>query len=456
MGRLFWKFFLLVWIAQMATIVAVGTSIWLRHRVQADGFAAGGPPNGPPPPHLDAVAATLRYGGAAAAKALLEDGQAPRVFVADASGQDLLGREIPVADRDRAKADPGIGPGPEGVRRVQTPDGAAYSVFAPVPDFGPPPGPPPGRRGGPMFPFEPIAGGVLASLFSAALLAGYIARPIRSLRGAFGAVAAGKFDVRAGAAMGRRQDELADLGREFDSMADRLKALMDAQRRLLHDVSHELRSPLARLQAATGLARQQPERTADSMERVERETARMDRLVGELLTLARLEAGVNGRMDEVVDMAELLACIVDDSGFEADALGRRLEFRGDSIAAVQGNAETLRRAIENVVRNGLKHSPSGGTVEIEAGADADGHQLCLAVTDRGPGVPPSELTTIFEPFFRGSGGKSGDGHGLGLAIAKRIVEAHGGAIQARNRDGGGLGVDILLPVAGPNGHRFSG
>jgi two-component system, OmpR family, sensor kinase len=446
LGRLFWKFFLLVWIAQMATIVAVGTSIWLRHRVQPESPSVGGPMRGPGEPFLDAVAATLQLSGPPALKALLNDLEGPQVFALDESGQDLLGREIPRAELDRARSSPDNRPGPEGVRRVRAADGKTYLLFAPAdprPDRGPPPPP----RGRPMFPLEPIAGGVLASLFSAALLAWYIAKPIRNLRGAFGAVSAGNLDVRIGEAMGRRRDELADLGRAFDYMADRLTALMDAQRRLLHDVSHELRSPLARLQAATGLARQQPEKAGASLERVERESARMDRLVGELLTLSRLEAGVTSGMDEQIDMGELLSCIVDDCRFEADAFGRTIAFQLGRIATVQGNAEMLRSAIENVVRNALKHAAASSSVEVEAQWETGERRLRIAVRDRGPGVPEAELNAIFEPFFRGSGEKSGDGHGLGLTIAQRIIAAHGGAIEARNREGGGLSVDILVPAA---------
>jgi two-component system, OmpR family, sensor kinase len=445
-GRLFWKFFLLVWIAQMATVVAVGTSIWLRHRVLAEGPSFAGPPGPPPEPFLDAVAATLKHGGPAAARALLSERKRPPVFVVDESGQDLLGREIAPAELAHFRSVSDGGQESDGVRRVRTADAAAFLVFAPPPDGLAAHGRPALHRGGPMFPIEPIAGGVLASLFSAALLAWYIAKPIRGLRGAFGAVAGGNLDARVGTVMGRRHDELADLGREFDHMTDRLKALMDAQRRLLHDVSHELRSPLARLQAATGLARQQPDKSEVSLERIERETTRMDRLVGELLTLSRLEAGVTGGMDEEIDMGELLSCIVDDCRFEADALGRRLEFQETGAAAVNGNAEMLRRAIENVVRNALKHSPAGGVVEVETQLETSKHRLLVAVSDRGPGVLPSELSAIFAPFFRGSGGNCSDGHGLGLAIAHRIVAAHGGTIEATNRESGGLRIDIRLPA----------
>ena len=149
--------------------------------------------------------------------------------------------------------------------------------------------------------------------------------------------------------MGRRRDELADLGRDFDRMTGQLQLLMAGQRRLLHDVSHEMRSPLARLQAAVGLLRQQPENVVAGCERIERECGRMDHLVGELLTLSRLEAGVSLGANEEIDLAELLADIVEDARFEAK--GRHIELEVSGPALMLGNAELLQRAIENVVRN---------------------------------------------------------------------------------------------------------
>jgi two-component system OmpR family sensor kinase len=240
---------------------------------------------------------------------------------------------------------------------------------------------------------------------------------------------------------------LADLGRDFDGMVERLHALLGGQRRLLHDVSHELRSPLARLQAAIGLARQQPEKIDASLARIERESTRMEKLVDELLTLSRLEASVLDPIEGEVDLGELLADVVDDAKFEAEASNRKLEVIGNGAAWVKGDPELLHRAIENVVRNALKHTAVGSTVVIQAQADAKSNEIHLAVLDRGPGVLADELTAIFEPFFRGAGAvQSSDGHGLGLAIAQRVVRSHGGRISAVNRDGGGLCVEIVLPI----------
>jgi signal transduction histidine kinase len=320
-------------------------------------------------------------------------------------------------------------------------------------------GPPGGRRSSLMrewrlFPVEPLIGGVLASLVFAALLAQYIAGPIKSLRGAFAAAAAGKLDTRVGPAIGTRRDELADLGRDFDHMAGRLQDVIEAQRSLLHDVSHEMRSPLARMQAAIGLARQndaagaapKPEKLAAAMVRVERETARIDQLVEELLTLSRLDAGVADGALEDVNAVELLADIVEDARFEAQAGGRDVSFDAGAEGTVRGTAELLHRAFENVIRNAVKHTAPGSSVMVATRLGGAG-ELRVLVQDAGPGVPPGELQAIFTPFFRGSNGSGTEGHGLGLAIARRVVQAHGGSIHAANLPEGGLRVEIMLPLA---------
>lgn len=298
-------------------------------------------------------------------------------------------------------------------------------------------------------PWVPLLAGGTVSLLFAALLAWYFARPIRSLRGAFESVAAGQLDTRIGPAMSGRSDELADLGADFDRMAERLQGLVEGQRRLLHDVSHELRSPLARLQAAADLMRQQPERAAELMERIGRDTERMDRLVGELLTLARLDAGTAGRMDQSVDLVELLTAIADDARFEAQARQCRVELDLPPTLATNGNGELLHRAIENIVRNALRHSPDGSRIGIAA-RHGDG-AIAIEISDEGPGIAEQELAAIFEPFVRGSAAPPFSGYGLGLAITRRIIEAHGGNIHAANRPAGGLRVALSLP-AGPAPH----
>lgn len=293
----------------------------------------------------------------------------------------------------------------------------------------------------------PMGAAMVASLIFAALLAGYFSRPIRNLRDAFDTAASGNLNIVLGAAMGRRRDELADLGRHFDRMTSRLRSLLDGQRRLLHDVSHELRSPLARLQAATGLIRQQPADLERYLQRIEAETARIDDLVGELLTLSRLETGETGRVREDVDVGELVGSIVEDTGFEAGLGGGNVKLVQSSNALVNGDSELLHRAIENVLRNAVKHGSKGDEVVVEVTTSDKDHTARIRVLDRGPGVPEQDLETIFQPFFR-SGSARTEGHGLGLAIARRVIAAHAGSIRASNRAGGGLCVEVSLPLAG--------
>lgn len=309
----------------------------------------------------------------------------------------------------------------------------------------PPPGDPRTRRPprAPL-PLLPTIVGLVASLLCAAGLAWYVAKPIRQLHRAFDAAAEGDLNVRVTPGMGGRRDELADLGNDFDRMTERLQGVIEGQQRLLHDVSHEMRSPLARLQAAIGLARQQPARLEDSLQRIERESERMDRLVGELLTLSRIEASAAGALENV-DMGELLAGVVEDARFECAARQVGIHYVHGAMGSVRAHPALLQRAIENIVRNAIQHSPPDATVSIEAGRDGE-QRILLRISDQGPGVPEAELDTIFKPFFRGEGQRSGSGHGLGLAIARRAVDAIGGNIIARNGRDSGLLVEVCLPL----------
>jgi two-component system OmpR family sensor kinase len=315
--------------------------------------------------------------------------------------------------------------------------------------------PPPGDHPPPDFddhapllvPPPPLIGGVLATIVSSAWLAWLLTRPVRHLRQAFITAASGDLTVRVGNKIGAGRDELHDLGMEFDRMVERLDALVSGQRRLLHDVSHELRSPLARMQAAIGLAGQQPDQARAAMERIDRESVRMNRLIGELLALARLQAGFTGAMDEEIEIRELMSVIVDDARFEAKTKGRTVHVEGGEVeATVRGNVELLRRAIENIVRNALKYSFENGEVRIATRTRSDRPVVVISVADAGPGVPEPDLEAIFEPFFRGLASSDQEGHGLGLAIARRVVLTHGGKITASNVATGGLRVEIELPL----------
>lgn len=299
------------------------------------------------------------------------------------------------------------------------------------------------RRG---IPTEPLVGGLFASLVAATLIARHFSRPIRTLRAAFETTATGKLDVRIGDRMGNRNDELSDLGRKFDTMANRLESLLDAQRRLLHDVSHELRSPLARLQASIGLARQNSEHLEQTLQRIEVESIRMDRMIDELLTLSRLEAGASGEPAEDIYLNELLAGIVDDASLEAQGRAMSLRFEPGDECVLSGSSQMLHRAVENIVRNAIKFSPEKSEILIRCEALKQTGEAKIWIRDQGPGVPEQDLDVIFEPFHRGSAPRNGNGHGLGLAIAKRVIESMHGQLTATNLSGGGFCVQINLPA----------
>jgi two-component system, OmpR family, sensor kinase len=448
MGRLFWKIFLAFWLALIATAVATGSAVSLYRagRVAADAELARGMHAAM---SIEMAAATLRHGGVQALRAWVTEaqgGRRPVLFAVDARGMDLLGRPVPEPVLARARELAASGPRACAARLAAAPDGETYLLFTPAqaaPRRGPGPG---GRRGAAPPPqWLLFAIGAVASLAVSALLAWYLAQPIRSLRWALRSAAGGRLDTRVRPLMKGRRDEIADLGEEFDQMAQQLQKLVGAQGRLLHDVSHELRSPLARLQAAAGLLRQDPRRLEASLERIEREVGRLDTLVGEVLTLARLEGGTLSGVTEAVDMADLVANIAADARFEAQAAGREVELSSVDHAPVRGQAELLHRAVENVVRNAVKYTAEGSTVEIALTKAAK--RALLLVCDHGPGIAPDELERVFEPFYRARGDTSARGIGLGLAIAQRAIAAHGGTIRAANAPRGGLRVEIELPLA---------
>lgn len=381
-----------------------------------------------------------------------------RVFVLDPGGREMLGNVVPPQLKAIA---PMLGmqgiPGEESrahrgliVRPVAVPgEGFYYLVVV----FRPP---------HPVWRLFSIPGLLLALAISALVclgLARYLSAPVRRLRDATQALAAGNLDVRVGAPLGARRDELGGLSRDFDRMAERLQALIESQRRLLRDVSHELRSPLARLQAALGLARQRTAGLAtEELDRIERETERLNELIGQVLSLTRLAADTNRALHETVDLATLIGLVAEDAEFEAVQRGCHVLARTSVPATVTGDPELLHSAIENVVRNAVRYTADGTAVEISLGTDAERRHAVITVSDHGPGVGEDVLTEIFEPFFRASEARdrASGGHGLGLAIARRAVELHGGSIAAANAPGGGLIVTIRLPLTDGETARFSG
>lgn len=283
-------------------------------------------------------------------------------------------------------------------------------------------------------------------------LARYLTSPVRRLRNATRRLAGGNFATRVGAAVGKRHDEIGDLGRDFDFMAERIESLMSSQRQLLQDISHELRSPLARLNVALGLAGQRagPE-VVGALDRIEREAERLNDLIGQLLTVTRLESGTEGVESVPIDLSELVQEIADDGDFEASTGKRRVHLVDCEDCTTPGSPPLLRSAIENVVRNAVRYTAEGTTVEITLRRQSDGadSDAVISVRDHGPGVPDAALTEIFRPFYRSSDArdrKTG-GTGLGLAITERAVRLHGGAVCATNAPDGGLVVEIRLPCS---------
>ena len=275
-------------------------------------------------------------------------------------------------------------------------------------------------------------------------LAFWLTRPVRKVREATMQLADGNLSVRVGDQVGRRRDEIARLAHDFDRMAERLETSIDAQRQLLRDVSHELRSPLARLQVAVELARGDGDRSPQHLDRMVREIERLDTLIGQVLTLARFDAGDRAGPFERIDLAGLLHGIVDDANFEAGQDDRRVRLEAPDELWIEGDEHLLRAAIENVVRNAVRHTAQETTVEVEL-AVRDG--ACeVTVRDHGPGVAEQDLERIFEPFVRVGEARDRDsgGLGIGLAIARRAVLLHGGDITA-NAVNGGLAVCLRLP-----------
>jgi len=280
-----------------------------------------------------------------------------------------------------------------------------------------------------------------------ALLARYVTRPITRLRTAAQRIATGDLKARAGTGS-LQLDEVGQLVKDFDYMAERLEVLIGAQQRLISDVSHELRSPLTRLKLALDLARGESHHDmAPTLDRIEREAERLSGLVGMLLTLSRLEAGESMPETSMVQLPDLLAEIAADVEIEAQSRGCSMELERMQECWIEGNQELLRSAFENVVRNAIRYTQPGTAVRI--GTTCDNNEVRIVVQDQGPGVPDSELDNVFKPFYRvdTSRERRTGGVGLGLAIAERSIKLHNGKIRARNLRPGGFEIEIVLPLA---------
>ncbi len=296
-----------------------------------------------------------------------------------------------------------------------------------------------------LLPLAPLIAVAFTMMASSLALAWYLSRPLIQLSWALGRVSAGHLDTRVAGRAGFRSNDVVDLADDFDRMARQLQVLTQSRSVLLHDISHELRSPLARLQVAIGLLKQQPLQLEQMLERIERESGRLDALIEELLTWHRLEAGAAIPPTSRLDVIELLHAIAEDAQFEALASGKTVVINAPGQFVSEVHGELIYRGLENVIRNAVKFTHVGGQVEITARVSDDQAQWTCAVEDRGPGVPADMLETIFEPFARVAGSEGVQGVGLGLAICRRAIALHGGRIDAQLRQGGGLTLTMVLP-----------
>jgi signal transduction histidine kinase len=373
-----------------------------------------------------------------------------RLFLLDPRGADLLGRPLPDMLRMASGPPP---PGPPRrfgdlrlLTQLESPTHETYalSLLHRFNLFG--------IFGSTTTPVVALLATLLTSTCVCYLLARYLSDPVRHLRAATHSIADGDLRVRVSTLIGRRRDELAMLAVDFDAMAERLRNLIESQRQLLRDVSHELRSPLARLQIALGLARRPQANLEQEFDRIEQETQRLDELIGEILSLSRLEDPARELAAEQVNLEELLEALAENARLEADPRFVRVDLTVPAGLSITGDRELLFRALENVLRNALSHAPNGSTVELSA--RTAGEQVLIRISDQGPGVPPELLERIFEPFFRVGKARdraSGDpgGYGIGLAITARVVGLHTGSVRARNLPAGGLQVEIALPRTQP-------
>ena len=284
----------------------------------------------------------------------------------------------------------------------------------------------------------------LAGAIFCYFVSNYLTKPLHKLAEAAASIAEGRLDTRVDPSLLQRRDEIAGLARNFDRMAERIEASITGQRRLLGDVSHELRSPLSRLIVALSLVKQGPaEEAAENLARIGLEARRLDTLIGQLLALTRIDSGVDRGSPAPFDLTNLVQEVASDGDFEARARNRSVVMEQADACTIRGFEELVRSAVENVVRNAIRHTGEGTAVGISL--QIVEARALLRVRDYGPGVPENMLSEVFLPFRRVAEGNS-DGAGLGLAIAERAVNVHRGTIRARNAPNGGLIVEIELPL----------
>ena len=463
MRSLFVRIFVLFWIA-MALIVA--GSIAITFAVAAHEYES---PEAQRRPNLSIEASeVLGAGGIPALRTWLHVNAKNfgdhDLFVIGPDGQDILGRRLSEAVLHRLEflnRNTGFGVGgpqprgapaphnfrpPRFVPQIIDADGSTYTLL--------------------WFPRRPSVFGALSlpgillailgialvvSAFASWWLARHLSAPIRRIQAGARALAWETLDRREGplrvsAGLEGRKDELAVLARDFDAMADKLRANRAAITQLLRDISHELRSPLARMRVAVGLARQPAADLARQLERLEREIERLDGLISQVLKLARLHGSDAPFARAAFDLDEVIDDVVRDANFEGAAKNCRVSLSGAAHTVLHGNRDLVSSAIENVLRNAVRYSPAGAAVEVSVQRTVPAN-LSILIRDRGPGVPADDLERIFEPFYRVAESRDRDsgGEGIGLAITSQVMKTHGGSAKATNHAGGGLEVSLTVP-----------
>ena len=380
-------------------------------------------------------------------------------YMFDASGRDVLGRAVPepvqrVLASMSALPDAGQRVAPDEriiAEKVIDPVAGTYVVMV---DY---PAPSVLSRSLFEFLFEDLGRVALVRLALVLGVAGVfcfwlarqIVNPIDRLRLATKELAREHLQTRVDKTVLARRDELAELGQDFDRMAERIESLVTTQRDLMADVSHALRSPLARLNVALGLARREPA-AAEHLDRIEQETDRLNKLIGQLLTMARVDSGVDLGRRTQFDLGALVYEVAADADYEARSRHCAVVFRQRQEYVVEASRELLRGAVENVVRNAVRHTADRSTVDIsmECRTDAAGTRAVVRVRDHGAGVPDAAVASLFTPFHRlEDASQRFHGSGRGLAITRRTFEVHGGSAGAENAPGGGLVVTMELPLS---------
>ena len=382
----------------------------------------------------------------------LQESAGTRAWLYDKNGLELGGTSGPPEARGLAALAlapgggdfiPSRGTGMAAVRERGS-AGESYVMVAEAP-----PPPPPG-----MEPFMTVVRLLVVLTVSGLIcyvLARYLTAPVLDLGAAVKRLASGDLSVRVGPALGNRNDEISRLAHDFDGMAERIESLLTSQRVLLRDISHELRSPLARLNVALELCRKgsDPE-IAKNLDRIEREARKLNEMIEQLLTLNRVESGISGMEQSRIDLARLIQEVSEDADFEARSLNRRVEVLSRDECRIDGNEDLLRRAAENVARNAVRYTKEGCAVDISLRRiqDDGAPRALITIRDHGHGVPEESIPHLFKPFYRADHGRDREsgGAGLGLAITEAAVRLHNGTVRAMNAGDGGLIIEISLPI----------